>query len=92
MNYYKILEVDREASPEVIQKAYKALSMKYHPDRQAPAAAEEAHARMLLLNEAYAVLSDPRKRQDYDGRTEYWRVWIDDGLIGLAKAWLSHNP
>jgi DnaJ-class molecular chaperone len=90
MNYYKILEVDREASPEVIQKAYKALSMKYHPDRQAAAAGPEAHARMLLLNEAYAVLSDPRKRQDYDSQTMYWRVWIDDGLIGVAKAWLSH--
>ncbi|MDP1809480.1 MAG: DnaJ domain-containing protein [Actinomycetota bacterium] len=89
MNYYKILEVDREASPEVIQKAYKALSMKYHPDRQAPANGPQAHTKMQSINEAYAVLSDPRKRLEYDSQTMYWRIWIDDGLIGLAKVWLS---
>jgi len=85
MNYYQILEVDRKASPEVIQKAYKALSMKYHPDRQSPSDSREAHKRMSSLNEAHAVLSDPEKRREYDRQTMYWRIWVNDGLIGLAK-------
>lgn len=89
MNYYKILEVDRKASSEVIQKAYKALSMKYHPDRQASSDNAAAHNRMRSLNEAYAVLSDPEKRREYDSQTMYWHIWVNDGLVGLAKALIT---
>ena len=88
MNYYKILEVDREASAEVIQKAYKALSMKYHPDKQAELNGPAVQERMQLINEAYAVLSDPSKRQNYDAQRMYWRVWMDEGLVGLARVLL----
>jgi DnaJ-class molecular chaperone len=63
-DYYQILEVDQTASPRQVKDAYRKLAFKYHPDRNSenPAAAEK----MKKLNEAYAVLSDPVKRREYD--------------------------
>jgi DnaJ-class molecular chaperone len=63
-DYYRDLEVEREATPQNIKEAYRKLAFQYHPDRNRgnPAAVEK----MKELNEAYAVLSDPRKRRDYD--------------------------
>jgi len=63
-DYYRILEVSKTASPEEIKKAYRKLALKYHPDRnKGDRAAEE---RFKEINEAYAVLSDPEKRRQYD--------------------------
>jgi len=64
-DYYKILGVDRKASQQEIKAAYRKLAFEHHPDknRDNPAAA----ARMKEINESYAVLSDPEKRQRYDG-------------------------
>ncbi len=90
MDYYRTLEVDKEASPEVIKKAYRALSLKYHPDR-AGAASDDGEG-MSRINEAYAVLSDPKRRQAYDDSRLTWGVWLDEGLIGLARGWLSATP
>lgn len=64
-DYYRLLEVHVEASPEVIERAYKALSLKYHPDKN-PDRQEWATSRMAELNEAYAVLSNPHRRAMYD--------------------------
>jgi len=88
VNYYKILEVDPEASPEVIEKAYKALAKKYHPDRHA--GDEEAwNVKMRELNEAYATLSNPRKRRVYDEiYASSFDVWLEDGLVGVVRKWL----
>ena len=63
-DYYQVLEIEREATPQNIKEAYRKLAFQYHPDRNRgnPAAVEK----MKKLNEAYAVLSDPRKRRDYD--------------------------
>ena len=63
-DYYQILGVDQRASAKQIKDAYRKLAFQYHPDRndKNPAAAEK----MKSLNEAYAVLSDPDKRRDYD--------------------------
>jgi curved DNA-binding protein CbpA len=61
--YYKILQVDPSAEPEIITAAYKRLSIKYHPDTNPSA---DAHQRMQDFNEAYQVLKDPRHRADYD--------------------------
>jgi DnaJ-class molecular chaperone len=63
-DFYQVLEVAREATPKNIKEAYRKLAFQYHPDRNRgnPAAVEK----MKELNEAYAVLSDPRKRRDYD--------------------------
>ena len=63
-DYYKILEVDKSASPEDIKKAYRKLAMKYHPDRNKDNKAAEA--KFKEISEAYAVLSDPEKKKQYD--------------------------
>ena len=63
-DYYKILGVDRKASPDEIKKSFRKLAMKYHPDRNKnDKAAEE---KFKEINEAYEVLSDEKKRQIYD--------------------------
>lgn len=64
-DYYKILEVAPDASPEVIQMAYKALAKKYHPDLN-PGQEEAAQEKMKDVNEAYEILSDKDKRWQYD--------------------------
>lgn len=70
-NYYEILEVDKEASAEVIEKAYKVLAKKYHPDLQQGASKIESAEKMKIINQAYDVLSDNEKRQEYDKKLEY---------------------
>ena len=70
-NYYDILEISKNASPEVIEKAYKALVKKYHPDLQSEISKEDAESKMKELNEAYETISNPEKRQIYDQKLEY---------------------
>jgi len=62
-DYYALLQVDPEAEPEVIDAAYRRLATKYHPDVNG---SPEALERMKQMNAAYDVLSDPRKRAEYD--------------------------
>jgi len=63
-DYYKLLGVDKNASQEVIKKAYRKLALKYHPDRNP--GDKKAEEQFKLINEAYAVLSDKEKRRQYD--------------------------
>ena len=63
-DYYEILQIDREASPKKIKEAYRSLAFQYHPDRNG--GGTDALERMKMINEAYAVLSDPAKRRQYD--------------------------
>lgn len=65
-NYYEILEVDRNASPEIIEKAYKTLAKKYHPDLQEDNFKKDSEIKMQLINEAYETLSNPEKKKNYD--------------------------
>lgn len=65
LNYYEILEVSEKASKEVIEKAYKALAKKYHPDLNKDTK-KDAESKMKELNEAFEVLSDDNKRANYD--------------------------
>lgn len=64
MDYYNILEVAKGASADDIKKAYRKMALKYHPDRNKDN--KEAEDKFKQANEAYAVLSDPEKRQQYD--------------------------
>jgi DnaJ-class molecular chaperone len=61
--YYEILEVDKKASQEAIKSAYRRLAMLYHPDKNQLPEAEEMFKKIA---EAYAVLSDPSQRKQYD--------------------------
>lgn len=63
-DYYQILGIEKGASPKKIKEAYRKLAFQYHPDRnkENPSAVEK----MKEINEAYAVLSDPKKKNDYD--------------------------
>jgi molecular chaperone DnaJ len=63
-DYYSVLGVSRQASPDEIKKSFRKLAMKYHPDKnQNDKGAEE---KFKEVNEAYDVLSDPKKKQMYD--------------------------
>lgn len=64
MDYYKILGVAKNASNDEIKKAYRKLALKYHPDRNKDN--KEAEDKFKQISEAYAVLSDKEKRQQYD--------------------------
>eukprot|EP00995_Heteronema_vittatum_P005451 NODE_1857_length_877_cov_550.287440_g916_i2.p1 GENE.NODE_1857_length_877_cov_550.287440_g916_i2~~NODE_1857_length_877_cov_550.287440_g916_i2.p1 ORF type:complete len:281 (-),score=83.10 NODE_1857_length_877_cov_550.287440_g916_i2:35-850(-) len=68
-DHYKLLGVEQASSADDIKKAYRTLALKYHPDKCAadtPAQKAEAERKFKEVNEAYAILSDATKRQDYD--------------------------
>ena len=60
-NYYDILGVSKTASVDEIKRAYRKLAHKYHPDK-----GDGDEARFKEINEAYQVLGDSQKRQQYD--------------------------
>ncbi|CAK9808401.1 DnaJ protein homolog 1 [Anthophora plagiata] len=62
-DYYKILGISKNASDDDIKKAYRKLALKYHPDKNRSAGAEE---KFKEIAEAYEVLSDAKKREVYD--------------------------
>ena len=76
--HYDNLKVSRHAPPEVIRASYKALSQKYHPDKNP---GDEKSARiMAVVNTAYNVLSDPVRRKEHDEwiASEEWEVeWLE---------------
>ncbi|MBP3256165.1 MAG: J domain-containing protein [Clostridia bacterium] len=65
-NFYEWLEIDRKASDYVIEKTYKLLAKKYHPDLQDNNNKKENEEIMKHINEAYETLSNPDKRKQYD--------------------------
>lgn len=68
MDPYRVLKVSPDAPDEVIRAAYKALASKYHPDKN-PGSAESARI-MQHVNDAYALLSDPLRRSEYDRKSK----------------------
>jgi molecular chaperone DnaJ len=75
-DYYKVLNVDRDASAEEIKKAYRKLALQYHPDRNP--GDPGAEGKFKIAAEAYEVLSDPEKRRIYD-------LYGAEGLTGAAS-------
>jgi len=65
-DYYEILGVSKNASQKEIEEAYRRLAIQYHPDRHPPEKKEEMREKFKEISEAYAVLSDPNKRKQYD--------------------------
>src|SRR6187399_645915 len=71
IDYYKILELDKNASEADIKKAYRKLARKYHPDLNPNDA--NAKKKFQQINEANEVLSDPEKRKKYDQYGKDWK-------------------
>ncbi len=72
-DYYKILGVKRNASEKEIKSAYRKLARKWHPDLHTGKKKNEAEEKIKKINEAYEVLSDPKKREKYDRLGSNWR-------------------
>jgi DnaJ-class molecular chaperone len=89
LDHYQVLQVSRDAEPEVIERAYRALSLKYHPDVVDERRRKDAHRRMQRINEAYRVLSDPGLRRAYDVQLpasaghSAWDTFMSKGLVGM---------
>ena len=64
-DYYEVLGVSRDASPEEVKKAYRRLALQWHPDRN-PDQKLEAEEKFKEAAEAYSVLSDRQKKAQYD--------------------------
>ena len=64
-DYYKILGVSKDVSPEELKKAYRKLAVQNHPDKH-PDEKEKYEEKFKKINEAYSVLSDPQKKAQYD--------------------------
>lgn len=69
-NYYEILQVSPNATKEIIDKAYKTLAKKYHPDANPPEKKGWAEDNFKKINEAYETISDQDKRAKYDEQLE----------------------
>ncbi len=78
-DYYELLGVSRDATEADVKKAFRQLAMKHHPDRNP--GDKVAEERFKAINEAYAVLSDPDKRAQYD---RFGRVDLPPGGIDLG--------
>lgn len=73
INYYKILEVGKNATNKEIKKAYHKLSFRYHPDQNK----EIDSSKFKLLNESYNILIDDNKRLEYDKKSKFGRYYTN---------------
>lgn len=78
-DYYEVLGVDKNADDAAIKKAYRALAKKYHPDMNPGDA--EAEKKFKEASEAYAILSDPEKKRQYD---QYGHAAFEGGAGGAG--------
>jgi len=80
-DYYKILGVNKDTTPEDIKKAFRKLAIKYHPDKNP--GDNSAEEKFKEINEAYAVLSDPEKRRQYDtiGSSEFHSKFSQEDIF-----------
>jgi curved DNA-binding protein len=80
-DYYQMLGLNRNASEDEIKKAYRKLALKYHPDHHPDDS--ESEDKFKEIGEAYAVLSDPRKRKEYDqfGHKRFKRKYTAEDIF-----------
>lgn len=81
-DYYKILEVHPEVSQEVMNKAYRTLVQKFHPDHYHVSNKSVMEERMREINEAYDVLSDPKRRERYN---QHYDAVLSAGVQGSVR-------
>jgi curved DNA-binding protein len=81
-NYYSILGVSKESTPEQIKTAYRQLARTYHPDMNP--GDQSAEDKFKDIGEAYEILSEPTKRAQYDRYSSYWKK---DGFQGSRSTW-----
>lgn len=82
-NYYQILGVNENSSPEEIKNAFRKLAFEYHPDKN-PGNEKQAEAKFKEINEAYSVLNDAGKRQQYDMAKR-------SGFVGAGQPGFSYS-
>ena len=80
-NYYDILGISKTASADEIKSAYRKLAKKYHPD---VCKEENAEEKFKEIQEAYAVLSDPQKKQMYDSGVDPLNPEEAQGMGGMG--------
>ena len=88
--HYDNLQVTQNASIEVIRAAYKSLAQKWHPDKH-PNNKEYAERIMQIINEAYAVLSDPTKRKEHDEWIHQQQEIIEENLTENTTEKYNHG-
>jgi molecular chaperone DnaJ len=80
-NFYNILGVNENASHDEIKKAYRSLSLKFHPDKNP---SPEATEKYKLINEAYGILGDEQKRKQYEMEQKNPFMRMAGGMGGMA--------
>ncbi|MGD8239916.1 MAG: J domain-containing protein [Armatimonadota bacterium] len=92
-DYYEILQIHERAIPEVAERVYRVLARKYHPDVHPAEKKKWAEQMMTELNVAYSVISDARRRAEYDAqrRQAQWAgVSVSDVAEGAATKCFNH--
>ena len=98
-NYYDILEVNKNASQEIIEKAYKTLVKKYHPDLQENNLKDNYEEKIKKINEAYEILSNSEKRKNYDlqlqnneiSKEDYYNLYNENINLKNEINYLKNN-
>ena len=92
-DYYEVLGVPKDATEDQIRHAYKKLAVKWHPDKN-PDNKKQAEEKFKEISEAYSVLSDPKKKREYDnGGFDFEGFGFDDGFdpFEIFNSFFKHH-